>query len=121
MNYSYGSHQPILDSYVVVSFVGSYLLYIKAQEKGHPRAVVAILMGFKSRKMKCGRIQILALVSLMLLFPAIDGWGIDGHYIVCTIAQVFNHPLSLSLSCLSFLSAIFMLFLYLCVEMDSHA
>ncbi|KAF5445177.1 hypothetical protein F2P56_034246 [Juglans regia] len=61
---------------------------MKVQEKGHPRAVVAILMVFKNRKMKCCRIQILALVSLMLLFPAaIDGWGIDGHYIVCTIAQ----------------------------------
>lgn len=37
----------------------------------------------------------IAIVALMLLFPGTDAWGIDGHYIVCNIAQVLNH-LSLS-------------------------
>lgn len=41
------------------------------------------------------RIQLLATVSLMLLLPNTQGWGEDGHAIVCKIAQV--HSLSLSL------------------------
>ncbi|KAJ4963694.1 hypothetical protein NE237_023633 [Protea cynaroides] len=33
------------------------------------------------------RVQILVLVSLTCLFPATHGWGIDGHFIICRIAQ----------------------------------
>ncbi|GLT69513.1 hypothetical protein SLA2020_416590 [Shorea laevis] len=56
------------------------------QEKGH-EMVAVMLMVLKGRKMKCCRSQIVAVVSLMLLFPAINAWGIDGHYIVCKIGQ----------------------------------
>lgn len=34
------------------------------------------------------RIQLLAIVSLMLIFPNTEGWGEDGHAIICKIAQV---------------------------------
>ncbi|GAV66294.1 S1-P1_nuclease domain-containing protein [Cephalotus follicularis] len=33
------------------------------------------------------RIHILVSVSLMLMFPVVYGWGVDGHLITCTIAQ----------------------------------
>ncbi|XP_057424619.1 endonuclease 2 [Lotus japonicus] len=33
------------------------------------------------------RIQLVAIVSLMLVFPNTQGWGEDGHTIVCSIAQ----------------------------------
>lgn len=36
------------------------------------------------------RIQLVAIVSLMLVFPNTQGWGEDGHAIVCSIAQVSN-------------------------------
>ncbi|XP_059453722.1 endonuclease 2 [Corylus avellana] len=50
--------------------------------------VAVMLMVLKGgRKMKCCRAQIVAIVSLMLLFPVINAWGNDGHYIVCKIAQ----------------------------------
>lgn len=37
--------------------------------------------------MEYSKLQIVAIVSLVLLFPVIDAWGHDGHYIVCSIAQ----------------------------------
>ncbi|XP_061339492.1 endonuclease 2 [Gastrolobium bilobum] len=33
------------------------------------------------------RMQVVAIVSLMLLFPNTQGWGEDGHAIICRIAQ----------------------------------
>lgn len=37
--------------------------------------------------MECCRTLIVAIVSLMLLFPVMNAWGNDGHYIVCKLAQ----------------------------------
>ncbi|XP_061360654.1 endonuclease 2-like [Gastrolobium bilobum] len=37
--------------------------------------------------MGCYRIQLVAIVSFMLLLPNAQGWGDDGHAIVCKIAQ----------------------------------
>ncbi|KAL1295907.1 hypothetical protein HN51_056725 [Arachis hypogaea] len=37
--------------------------------------------------MECYRMQVVVIVSLMLLFPNTQGWGEDGHAIVCKIAQ----------------------------------
>ncbi|MED6194504.1 Endonuclease 2 [Stylosanthes scabra] len=37
--------------------------------------------------MECHRMQVVAIVSLMLLFQNTQGWGEDGHAIVCKIAQ----------------------------------
>ncbi|KAB1221073.1 Endonuclease 2 [Morella rubra] len=37
--------------------------------------------------MECCRVLMIAIVALMLLFPVTDAWGIDGHDIVCNIAQ----------------------------------
>lgn len=45
------------------------------------------------------RIQLVAIVSFVLLFPNTQGWGDDGHAIICKIAQVpsyFSFSSSLS-------------------------
>ncbi|PQQ08125.1 endonuclease 2 [Prunus yedoensis var. nudiflora] len=41
--------------------------------------------------MGCGRIQIITLCSLLLLFPVSHGWGTVGHLTVCRIAQYNNN------------------------------
>lgn len=30
----------------------------------------------------------LAMVAVLILSPVVHGWGLDGHYTVCKIAQV---------------------------------
>ncbi|OIW03579.1 hypothetical protein TanjilG_30999 [Lupinus angustifolius] len=37
--------------------------------------------------MECYKFQLVAIVSLVLLLPSTQGWGKDGHAIVCKIAQ----------------------------------
>ncbi|GMY18374.1 endonuclease 2 [Fagus crenata] len=37
--------------------------------------------------MECCKFLLVAIVSVVLLFPVIDAWGNDGHYIVCNVAQ----------------------------------
>ncbi|KAK7275267.1 hypothetical protein RIF29_16377 [Crotalaria pallida] len=39
------------------------------------------------RTMESYKIQLVAIVSLILVFPNTQGWGEDGHFIVCKIAQ----------------------------------
>lgn len=34
------------------------------------------------------QISVLIILTLAFLSPAIHGWGVDGHFIICTIAQV---------------------------------
>jgi hypothetical protein len=87
------------------------------QEKEH-KMVAVMLMVLKGRKMKGRRAEMVAIVSLMLLFPVINAWGIDGHHIVCKIAQVLD-PLCFcpSLS----LSEIFIPCVCFCVVINSHA
>lgn len=55
--------------------------------------------------MGCYRIQLVAIFSFMLLLPNTQGWGEEGHVIVCKIAQVHSlllpfFYLSLCLICL---------------------
>jgi len=45
--------------------------------------------------MGCCRIEAVVILSLMLVLPNAEGWGKDGHAIVCKIAQV-----SLSFICI---------------------
>ncbi|VVA17985.1 PREDICTED: endonuclease [Prunus dulcis] len=48
--------------------------------------IFSVVLGAKEA-MGCGRIQIITLCSLLLLFPVIHGWGTVGHLTVCRIAQ----------------------------------
>lgn len=48
--------------------------------------------------MSCCRIQLVVIVSFMLLLPNSQGWGDEGHTIVCKIAQVPNITYYLSVS-----------------------
>lgn len=57
----------------------------KSRER--PSYMMAVVLGAKEA-MGCGRIQIITLCSLLLLFPVIHGWGTVGHLTVCRIAQV---------------------------------
>lgn len=40
------------------------------------------------KKMERHRAQMVAFVLLVSIFRAAHGWGIDGHYTICKIAQV---------------------------------
>ena len=49
------------------------------------------------------KIQLVVIVSLMIVLPTTQGWGEDGHAIICRIAQVTNyfHSLYQVLCCAS--------------------